>query len=109
MHYIKQRGIILVDDDHGFPVCLRISLPHQVCHPRIRLPTIGRQSIFLLIRLQKPVKVFHKRLRIKMFCTAHVEMKHRMARPLFLIFCNGKPIEQFFITSEIRMKRRGKE
>ncbi len=110
VHHIKQRSVILVDDERHLLTSLLVGSLHDIGKPYVRfLILILFRAELLFVRQKQIVEIALQLFYVHMLCTAHIEVQHWMLNPLLLIFAHGKSIEQILAPLVISVYHRGKK
>ena len=104
MEHIKERGVILVDDDHHLFACLLVGAMHQTIQTHARRGVFLVTSVFLLHQLQLYAKDFLHLFCCQMLGSAQVEMQHGVLLPVPLQLFGLQPAEQLPLAGEERVE-----
>ena len=109
MHYIQQRGIIFINDNHYLLTCLLVCFFHQVFQTEVSVHLMRLISPDSLLLFKHICQISFQLLHSHVLGAAQVEMQHRVLHPILLIISNGQSLKKFFPTLEIGLEGRCKE
>ena len=109
VHHIEQRSIVFVYKNHHLAASLFISALDKPGQPQIGIAIRCIETECALIVGKHKVKQTFQAFLIHMLRHTHIEMKHRILRPLRLQPLHSQTTEQLLAPREITMQRGSKQ
>ena len=102
--HIKQRCVVLVDEHHDFPACLRMGTLYQTEKTKVEVRLVRQTlSIDQFILRELAAQFLLQFFSTAVFCSTHIETQYRICRPLLLHTVDIQPLEQLAPALEIAL------
>ena len=104
---IKQRGIILVDEDNDLLPCLGMSALYESIEALVEINFVGQSfAVYLFVCGQFAAQFLFQFFWSFMLCCAHVKPKHWIGSPFLLHAVDVQPLEEFAPALEVGLESR---